>query len=257
MVSIIESFTKVKSVWSLRDLSAHLGMPKPSLYRFLVSFEHYGILQRCDNESNWSLGYCLFIWGSHVPQVATLQQITRPFLRDLVSKTGETAVLTVYNNLEVICIDKIESKHTVRQELTVGERRVPYAGATSKIHMAYISEDEVNAIIQNGLRKFTDKTVTDPDELKAQLARIRREGYSFTCEERDPGVWGLAAPIQDDMGRVVAAIGLIGLAFRLEKDMIPHYIQLCRHMVKKIEEILCGTTQTRKPSILDDTSTLQ
>ena len=109
MVSIIESFTKEKSVWSLRDLSAHLGIPKPSLHRFLVSFEHYGILHSRDKESNWSLGYCLFIWGSHVPQVATLQQIARHFLRDLVSETGETAVLTVYNNLEAVIIHSKES----------------------------------------------------------------------------------------------------------------------------------------------------
>jgi DNA-binding IclR family transcriptional regulator len=240
MVSILECFTIEKPAWSLAELTAQLNVPKSSLHRHLLGLEHHGILRR-DGEKLWRLGYRLFIWGALVPRVSTLRHIAERHLRELVHSTNESAILTMYDNHEVICIDKLESNHSVRMTLSLGTRRMPHAGASSKILMAYLPKDEIQAIIDNkGLPKLSTNTITNPGNLKADLARIRQNGYSFSQEETDTGAWGVATPIFDHIGQVVAGIGVAGPTSRFSDTLQEEYVDLCCRASERITTILRG-----------------
>jgi len=240
MVAIFDCFTEENPVLSLAELASRLKIPKPSLYRHMTALEHHGLLYR-DNEKQWSLGYRLFIWGTLVPEITTIRFITKQFLQDLVTATNESAILTIYNNHEVICVDKFESSHSVRMTLTVGSQRKPHAGASSKVLMAYLPDDEIQDIIkQKGLPKLSTNTITDPQELIAELARIRENGYAFSKEETDVGAWGVAAPIFNSMGKITAGIGIAGPTSRFSDELHEKYVVLCRKASMEITAILRG-----------------
>jgi len=217
-------------------------LPKSTLHRFLVSLESYGILRRDSGDKRWRLGYRLFIWGSLAAKSTGLRHIARPIMRDLVAATGETAILTVYHGQEVTCIDKVETSRSVRMTLQAGTRRSPHAGASSKVLMAYLPEKEIQAIIRDkGLPKLCTYTITDPDELVAELARIRERGYAVSHEETDLGAWGIATPIRDrkgDKGDVVAAIGIAGPGSRFTNQLVQQYVGLCRQAARRISALL-------------------
>ena len=211
LVKILDSFSPQRPAWSLAELSTHLGLPKSTLHRFLVSLESHDILRRDPADKMWRLGYRMSIWGSLADEGTSLRHIARPVMRDLVHATGETAILTVYQNQEVVCIEKVETDHSVRMTLDVGTRRSPHAGASSKILMAYLPEAEIQAIIRDtGLPKLCVNTITQPAALLAELARIREREYAESYEETDLGAWGVATPIRDGSGGVIAAIGVAG-----------------------------------------------
>lgn len=239
LVMVLECFSLERRTWSLTELGAHLGLPKSTLHRFLVSLESYGILRRDSGDKRWRLGYRLFIWGSLAAESTGLRYIAMPVMRDLMTATGETAVLTVYHEQRIICIGKVETSNPVRMTLAVGTLRFPHAGASSKILMAYLPEEEIQGIIRDkGLPKLCANTITDPDELAAELDRIRGRGYAESHEETDLGAWGIATPIHSREGEVVAAIGVAGPGSRFTDELVQRYVTLCRQAARRISILL-------------------
>ena len=239
LVQVLDAFDADRSTWSLAELSVHLDLPKSTLHRFLVSLENHGILRRGLDDRLWRLGYRLFIWGSLAADSTGLRRLARPVMRKLVDATKETAILTVYQSQEVVCIDKVETSHPVRMTLDVGTRRHPHAGASSKVLMAYLPEEEVRAILDNkGLPKLCVNTITDPKELALELTRIRNNGYAVSQEETDWGAWGVATPITDWNEEVVAAIGVAGPRSRFTEDLAREYAVLCRRAAQQISSLI-------------------
>ncbi len=241
LVQVLDCFSPTQPTWSLAELSLHLGLPKSTLHRFLASLQVHGILRRDPDDKRWRLGYRLVTWGELASDSTDLRHVARPIMRDLVSSTGETAVLTVYQNQEAVCIEKIETSHSVRLTLDAGTRRPLHAGASSKILMAYLPQDQVRLIIRDkGLPAICTNTITDPDGLMAELARIRQRGYAESIEETDIGAWGVATPIHDRNDNVLAAIGIVGPSLRFSQELAQQYVTLCRSAAQHISTLLGG-----------------
>lgn len=239
LVRIIDSFSSSQPSWTLTELSEHLDLPKSTLHRFLRSLQAHGILQQDEASKQWRLGYRLFVWGSLAERSTALLDIARPVMRDLSAETGETALLTVYHAEEVFCVEKVESSYSVRLALDVGTRHPPHAGASSKILMAYLPEEEIEAIIgDQGLGKVCANTITDGDELRRELRKIREQGYAQSVEETDPGAWGVATPIRDWDGQVVAAIGIAGPTSRHGEELAQQYVAHCEEAAKRVSSAL-------------------
>jgi IclR family KDG regulon transcriptional repressor len=239
LVGVLDSFTQEDSAWSLAELSARLELPKSTLHRFLVGLESNGILRRDAYDRKWRLGYRLFIWGSLAAESNGLRQVARPILHDLAGETGETALLTVYHNHEVICTEKVETNHHVRLSLEIGMRRPCHAGASSKALMAYLPDAEIDAIIEEkGLPRLCVNTITDAARLKVELSQVRSLGYALSLEETDPGAWGAAAPIHDWKGEVVGAVGIAGPTQRYEASRLQDYALMCCQAADKVSALL-------------------
>lgn len=227
LVAILNCFTRDKTSWSLSELSLRLGLPKSTLHRFLVGLEGHGILRRDAKDSQWRLGHQLFIWGSQAVESTGLRQVAAAVMRELADKTGETILLTQYYNGDVVCIDKVETSHSVRLTADIGAVRPPHAGASSKVLMAFLPDAEVQAIIrEQGLPRLCDRTITDPVELQHELRIIRERGYAESHEETDRGAWGIATPIRDWRGQVVAALGIAGPTVRFNEQQTKEYVRL-------------------------------
>ncbi len=239
LARIIDSFSSSEPAWTLTELSKRLDLPKSTLHRFLVSLEAHGILRQDEESKRWRLGYRLFVWGKLAEESAPLHRIARPVMRDLVADTGETALLTVYASREVICVEKVETSHPVRLALDAGSRRPPHAGASSKILMAYLPQDEVDAIVrERGLPRLCANTITNVEALRSELARIRELGYARSFQETDHGAWGIATPIRGWDGKVVAAIGIAGPTSRFSEEVADVYVDRCKRAAERISSSL-------------------
>jgi IclR family KDG regulon transcriptional repressor len=252
-VEILDYFAQGHEVVSLTELSEYLNLPKSTLHRFLIGLESHGIVRRDANDKKWRLGYHLIVWGLAAAESTTLREIAKPFMTELVAASGETAILTVYHDHEVLCIDMNETSHTLRLKMEIGAQRAAHAGASSKVLIAYLPEDEVMAIVkEKGLPKLCTNTITNVDELKAELARIRARGYADSLEETDPGAWGTATPIRDWKGQVVGAIGVAGPTMRYSSEKVKQYATMCGEYAEKISAALSVSIRpVNKPSNLN------
>lgn len=240
LVRVLDCFTPDQPTWSLAELSAHLNLPKSTLHRFLLGLDTFGILRRDAVDKRWRLGYRLFVWGNLAADSTDLRNVAHPILRQLVAETGESAILTIYQDGEVLCLDKVETTQPVRMTMTVGSRRPPHAGSSSKVLMAYLSRSEVETIIrEQGLPKLCTNTITDPIELLSELDQIRARGYARSLEETDLSAWGVAAPVFGwKEGQVAAAVGIAGPTSRYDEQRIEEYIRLCRRAADQISQRL-------------------
>jgi DNA-binding IclR family transcriptional regulator len=240
LVQVLDCFSLEQPTWTLAELSTHLAVPKSTLHRFLSGLETHGILRRDPIDKRWRLGYRLFVWGNLAAESTGLRHIAGPIMRDLMDATHETAILTVYHDYEVICIDTVETSQPVRLTLNVGTRRYAHAGASSKVLTAYLPDEEIQAIIRDkGLPRLCTNTITDPDDLMADLARIRKQGYAVSREETDVSAWGVAAPIFGwDSDVVVAAIGIAGPTSRFNNELVKRYAAQCKQSAEQVSELL-------------------
>lgn len=235
LVSIVNSFNRERSTWSLTELSIKLGIPKSTLHRFLASLESHGILRRGHTDGLWRLGYQLVSWGNFAAESSGLRQVAKPILEDLVSETGETTILTVYNRHHVVCIEKVETTQPVRMTLEVGKTRMPHAGASSKILLAYLPDGEIQTIIhENGLPKLCNNTITNPQELRIELGKIRGQGYAQSEEETDLDAWGIAVPVYDRDSEVIASIGIAGPISRFREELLQNHVDACKLAAQRI-----------------------
>jgi DNA-binding IclR family transcriptional regulator len=244
LVEILDNFTRERPSWSLAELSARLNVPKSTLHRFLMSLEAHGILRRDAGDKRWRAGYRLIVWGSLAAETTTLREVAKPYMSELVALSGETAILTVYHDHQVICIEMCETHQPVRLRMEVGAQRAAHAGASSKVLIAYLPEAEIDSIVRDkGLPKLCTNTITDVEDLKLELAHIRENGYADSLEETDAGAWGVATPIRDWRGEVVGAIGLAGPTMRYSEEKVERYVALCQQCSESISKHLNGGIQ--------------
>jgi DNA-binding IclR family transcriptional regulator len=154
-----------------------------------------------------------------------LSHIAQPHLQGLALSTRELVNTAVLDGKEVVYIEKLDSLQSVRAHIPIGGRAPAHCVATGKAIMAYLDEAELSKILA-GMKKFTDRTIVGIEPMKKHLEQVRKRGYSINAGEYHADVGGLAAPIRDAAGRVIAAIGVTAPINRLTRATIPRIAQL-------------------------------
>jgi IclR family KDG regulon transcriptional repressor len=134
----------------------------------------------------------------------------------------------VLDGHEIMYVYNLESTQAIRMRSDVGVRKPAYCTAEGQAILAFQAPEVVDAVISAGLAVRTPQTVTDADKLKRVLETVRQRGYAIEFEESELGMRCIAAPLRNDAGEVVAAIGLGGPASRLSKKalatFVPHVV---------------------------------
>ena len=195
---------------TLGELSESLHLPKATVYRLASTLTDYDFLRYDEKLKKYSLGLQLFELGSIVFASFSLRKAASPHLDQLHSRLGKTIFLGIFQEDEVIYIDKRESVlNPIRFASEVGRRRPPYFGMFGQLLMAFLPDDGVDRILEkNPLKPFTKKSITARDEFKERLREILEQGFAIDREEAIDGITGIAAPVRDYTGNVVAAVGV-------------------------------------------------
>jgi DNA-binding IclR family transcriptional regulator len=129
--------------------------------------------------------------------------------------------VAIFKEGHVVYLDVIETDMTVRVVSRVGSRLPAHCTAAGKIHLAFMSDEEINEILPSAqLQGFTATTRTDREEFKKELKQVAEQGYAMDDEEMDLGVRCVAAPIRDYTRRIVGAISVSGPSMRLTDERI-------------------------------------
>jgi simple sugar transport system ATP-binding protein/ribose transport system ATP-binding protein len=145
-----------------------------------------------------------------------LAEISHPLIRRLAEEHGESVHLSVYGAGDAVYIDKADASDPVRSYTRVGGRAPAYCVATGKALLAHQPEKERQRVADGQLERFTDRTITNRRALLQELAAIRESGVALNHGEWRADVGGVAVPIIDPSGALVAAIGFSGPLPRIE-----------------------------------------
>jgi len=209
---------------SLGDLSADVKLPKGTTHRLLSSLTYFGYVRQDPRTRNYLLGLKFVELGQSILSQFDIRQEAEPFLRELAERTGETVHLVFLDRNEIVYIDKVEAASSasgLRMASRIGLRNPAHSSAVGKVLLSDLPEESLQGLIrEKGLARRTENTIADPDRLKDHLKAIRRRGYAIDDEENEKGIRCVAAPIQNEAGKVIAAISVSGPAFRITKKVI-------------------------------------
>lgn len=232
---ILDCFHLERPELRLTEITAASGLHKSTVYRLLEVMRRHHFVQFDEATGVYRVGIRLFELGAVAMAGCGFDKYARPALEELARATGETAHLCVLHEWEIVDIAKVESSFALRIATPVGGRHPAYCTSVGKAILAYLPAEALAAYLgSTELRPLTSKTITSPTLLKAQLRRIADQGYAFDDEEVHEGVRGVAAPVRDYSGEVVAAITITGPASRITRSKLP---ELAGKLIKAADNI--------------------
>src|ERR1700732_813958 len=137
------------------------------------------------------------------------------------TRDSETAYLSVLDGAEALVLERVESSRAVRVPASVGWRNPAHCTAVGKVLLAHTPESRLTAVLGKArLRAYTEKTITSLAQLREELRLVRERGFAFDDEETEDGLRCIAAAVQEHSGRVAAALGILGPAFRIPDESV-------------------------------------
>jgi DNA-binding IclR family transcriptional regulator len=203
---------------NLTELSAQSGIGSSSTYRLLATLASHGYVEHDRAAGGYRLGLaCLELSRAYL-ESSDVRKVALPELESLRDATSETVHLGILDQMEVVYIEKLQGLHAIGlMSSRVGGRSPAYCTGLGKMLLAHLDPGLVQDHFgRNGVRRFTENTITDLNELVAHLASVRAQGYAIDNAEHEPEVRCVAAPVFDLRGEVVAAISVSGPVARLD-----------------------------------------
>jgi DNA-binding IclR family transcriptional regulator len=225
-IDVIQCLAEREEPLNADDITAATGLPKSTVFRVLATLVGRGFLERDNDRQTYSFGTLALLVGVRALGNLDVRRVARPVIEQLTEATGETVHLSVLNEQSALCVDKIDSKRSVRMSSFVGFRDPLHCSGVGKTLLAFQDEAVREALIARmGFERHTERTITDPEALRSHLREIVTQGYAVDREEIEKGLSCVAAPIRDHTGKVIAAISNSGPTYRLDdaaiRDLIP------------------------------------
>ena len=163
--------------------------------------------------------------------------VAEPHLRQLHEQTGETVHLGVLKGLDVIYLDKVESRQAVRMHSQIGNASPAYCTGVGKAALAALPDMELDKLISTiSFRRHTEHTLTSLEALRGEIAEIRQTGIAFDRQEHEPGIHCIAAPIHSRDRDFVAGISTTAPAYRISIEQLTEWAPLVRAAAGAIME---------------------
>jgi DNA-binding IclR family transcriptional regulator len=253
-LTILEELARSGAALSFTDLCARTSTPKATMHRLLATLQARGYVTQ-DGVGRYSAGVRCFELGSMWAQKLDVRAVAAPYLNRLNEESQETVHLGVYEHGDVIYIDRIESPQQVIAKSYVGRRCTAASVATGRVLLAFSDLAEIERVLGEPIPAYTEHSIVDPAVMRDLLAQVRVDGFALNrCSYRSE-VSGIAAPIRDHTGRVVASVGLCMPDHRFRDDRLERFQEMTLQAAVDISVALGGpagvVTSGRVPAAAD------
>lgn len=228
---------------TLSEVAERAGQPPSTTHRILHTLASRGMVESDPATQCWNIGPASFRLGSAFMRRSGLVERARPILHALMEHTGETANLGILNGDAVLYVAQVETQETIRAFIPPGSRAPLHASGIGKALLAFGRPQVLEALLagaDGGLLRATERTLTDPDALSEDLARIRHRGWAFDDEEKTRGMRCVAAPVFDLSGDAVAGISVNGPAHRIGHEHIKTLGATVAAAAAQLSEVMGG-----------------
>lgn len=234
---ILQAVTDDSRPTSSAELSTMLRLSKPTAHRIGTALENLGYLEREPGSWRFIEGKRLVSLALKVLQAVSARGPRHGILQSLSETIGETCNLGVMSGTEVVYLDRVEAVSPLGLRFEPGSRVPLHCTSLGKLFLSYLPEDELSSFVSAlALTRYTQNTITDGESLVADVAEIRRRGFSVDNHEFMSGVVCVAAPITADDGRLLAGIALSAPEARKTLEQARRYVPMLRDAAWKFSE---------------------
>ncbi len=239
---VLEEVASRRHPLAVSEIAATLDLPPPTAHRIVTMLERLGFLGREPGRRRVIEGERLVRLGLDTLQAAAGSGTRHAILATLAARTGESCNLGVVADGQVVYIDRVESQWPLGLRFEAGSRVPLHCTAIGKLMLSQMPEEMLEShLAGGGLARYTTGTITDAKRLRAELARIRRQGYSIDNQEFMSGVVCLAVPVAGPRdGRVCAGLAISAAQARVTLAGVKRYLPDLREAAGRIARELAG-----------------
>lgn len=220
-LQLLEAVAEAEDGVILTDLAMQVGLAPSTTHRLLNTLEQRGFLLQDAELGRWYIGVRAFHVGNAFLNGRDFVANSRPFLVRLMEECGETANLGVEDEGEAVMLAQVQCREMMRMMVPLGSRAPMHASGIGKALLARMDDDQVASVLhRRGLAAITEHSIRTPDALRQELERTRARGWAYDDEEHALGLRCVAATLQDEHGRAVAALSLSGPRSRIPDDRV-------------------------------------
>lgn len=194
---------------SLGHLSQALGLAKPTVHGLVQTLCDVGFADQDPETGDYAVGLDLLSLGAAQLDLNELRSRALNWADNLAARTGQAVLLTARQGTEMVVAHHVFRRDASIQTLETGTTRPLHTSAYGKVLLAHDPRPR-RCLLRHELESHTYRTITDPVHLQRELAAVRDHGWAGEVEEGVPDRASIAAPVRDQTGFVVAAVGVGG-----------------------------------------------
>jgi IclR family pca regulon transcriptional regulator len=246
-ILVIRAFGAERSTMTLSEVAEASGLDRATARRILLTLADLGYVRRSGRQFELTplvlqLGYA-YLSGM------SLVEIVRPHLRRLAERLGETASLTVLDGDEVVYLDLASGSRLSSVRINVGTRFKAHATSMGRVLLGGLPQEELEQYLEHVTAdRRTERTVRPIEDLRAEIKLAVERGWATVDQELEEGLRGVAAPIHDRQGAVIAALNVSAHANRKTiAELAELYVPAIATAVREIEaELVAHDGSTRR-----------
>lgn len=238
-IAVLEAAVAGPRNLRLTELARETGLSRQSAHRILRQLEESGMVRHEPLHDSYLVGHRLKRLSLAALSAAQRSGAGHEILADLVSRVGESCNLGMLDGREVVYVDRVECDWPLRLQLQPGSRLPAHCSAIGKLLLAFLEPEVCGRLLgAASLTRHTANTETDLMRLRRELDRIRSEEVSINDQEYMVGLLGIAVPIRNDQGRVIAALAVHAPVARMNKTQANGHLPELRAAAAKLGRVL-------------------
>lgn len=223
-LAVIETFTAERPRQSIAEVAAASGLDRATARRCLLTLAHHGY---ADYDGKFfTLTPRVLRLGTACLATMPLPQIVQPLLDDLSDRIGQSSSVSILDGAEIVYVARASQRRVMSINLMPGSRLPAHCTSMGRVLLAALPDAAVRDLLAAHPPKArTPRTRTDPDQILAEIARVRAQGFAVIDQEVETGLCSIALPIVNARGQVVAALNVGVSAFTMPAaDLQPAFL---------------------------------
>jgi IclR family pca regulon transcriptional regulator len=218
-LAVIRAFGADTPALTLTEVSRSTGLTRAATRRFLLTLVDLGYV-RSDGR-RYALTPRVLELGYAFLSALSLPEVAEPHLERLVAEVHESSSVSLLDGDDIVYVARVPTSRIMRVSINVGTRFPAYATSMGRVMLAGMDDADLDAFLERvELRRLSSRTITSAPALRAELMRVRAQGWAMVDQELEEGLRSVAAPIRDRGGHVVAAVNLSAHASRTSKESV-------------------------------------
>lgn len=214
--AILEEVARNREGINLADLSKNVGLHNSTTFHLVKTMQQLGYISQVRDSKRYRIGSRLFTLAAGALEENTLLALATPVLEALTAATGESAHFAIRSGNEIIVIARTAGSGMLQLVDRTGSQRPAHATALGKVLLTALADAQVRRFLgATDLRRYTAKTLVDPEVIAREIDQARRKGIAYDDGEFDEEVRCVAVPVHDFAGRIAGAVGISGAVWRL------------------------------------------
>ncbi|NJC71321.1 IclR family transcriptional regulator [Planosporangium thailandense] len=243
-LAVLRSFTVEEPLQGVSEIASKVGLHKSTVSRILAFLETEELVERDPATRRFRLGLGVIALAGPLLANLDVRRVAYPVLVELSQRTAETAALMMWDGSEAVCVEQVPSRHQVKHTTPLGTRYRDAASASVQAFLAGQDEFTARSLLMSGAITYPGLDQAGLDAYLVRLGEVADRGYAVNYGETSLDEVGVAAPVVDHRGKLVASVLLSAPRYRVSSDQVPVIGEAVAQAAREITARLGGAAAT-------------